>query len=209
MQTLDRKAHWQNVYTTKSSDLVSWFQAEALPSLGAIARSGVGPDASLIDIGGGASVLVDSLLAQGWRQLTVLDVAQSALKVARARLGERAAAVDWIAADITAWSPSRTYDVWHDRAVFHFLTTPDDRAGYHRALNAGLRPGGHLILATFAADGPEKCSGLVVQRYDPDMLAAELGPVYDLVEAWRETHTTPWGSEQTFNWCRFVKLANE
>lgn len=211
-QAAARRDHWQTIYATKPAAEVSWYQASPQPSLQAIARSGAGVDAGLIDVGGGASLLVDALLERQWSDLTVLDVSAAALEVARqrlagSRLGNRAARVAWIVADITAWQPERTYDVWHDRAVFHFLTDPDDRRAYQRALAAGLVPGGHLIIATFAADGPERCSGLPVQRYSPAALAAELGTRYDLVESWSEDHRTPAGGVQRFNWCRFVAAA--
>jgi trans-aconitate methyltransferase len=197
------EAHWSEVYRSKPSDSVSWYQSAPEPSLRALERFGLPAAASLVDVGGGASNLVDALIERGWSDLTVLDLAEPALEVARKRLGQPAAQVHWIAAGITTWLPDRTYDVWHDRAVFHFLTRAEERAGYRRALLAGVAPGGLIVMATFAPDGPERCSGLPVQRYGPDSLSRELGPACELVDAWREDHITPAGSAQAFNWCVF------
>jgi SAM-dependent methyltransferase len=203
----ERQEHWTRVYDEKAPSAVSWYQAEPEASLRALERLGVQPSSSLIDVGGGASNLVDGLLSRGWTDLTVLDIAPSALDAARARLGPRAADVHWQVADITEWRPTRRYDVWHDRAVFHFLTRPEQREAYRRALSEGLSSGGLLIMATFALDGPERCSGLPVERYDADKLAGELGPSLELLESWREVHTTPWGSAQAFTWCVFRSVA--
>lgn len=199
----DRRDHWTRVYEDKAPSAVSWFQPEPEPSLRALDRCGATPDLAFVDVGGGASNLVDALLKRGWRDLTVLDIAPSALDAARDRLGPAAEQVTWQVADITAWQPSRQYDVWHDRAVFHFLTEPEQREAYRRALSSGLAPDGLVIIATFALDGPERCSGLPVQRYDAAMLSAELGDGFRLVESWREEHVTPWGSSQAFTWCAF------
>ena len=203
MMATHSEDHWRKVYTDKQPDEVSWYQATPAPSLDALGRLGAGPEQSLIDIGGGASTLVDALLDRGWRDVTVLDIAAPALAAAQARLGQRAASVHWEVADITTWQPQRRHDIWHDRAVFHFLTEPDQRAAYLRALEAGLATDGLAIIATFALDGPEKCSGLPVERYDAAKLAATLGPGFRLVEDWREEHLTPWGSPQAFTWCAF------
>jgi SAM-dependent methyltransferase len=199
----DPHNHWARVYEDKPATDVSWFQPSPEPSLLALDRFCARPENSLIDIGGGASNLVDALLARGWPDLTVLDIAAPALDVARRRIGPLADRVQWEVADITAWHPARRYDVWHDRAVFHFLTEPGQRQAYRRALVEGLAPNGLAIVATFALDGPEKCSGLPVQRYDPASLAEELGPELTLIQGWREGHVTPWGSSQSFNWCSF------
>lgn len=200
------REHWERIFTEKGEEQVSWFQARPGPSLGLIARAGLGHDARIIDVGGGASRLVDALLAEGYRQLTVLDLSAAALERVRARLGEAAAGVRLLVADATAWSPDGTYDLWHDRAAFHFLTEPAQRAGYRAALAAALRPGGQAIIATFAADGPERCSGLPVVRYAPEALAAELGPGFRLEESLRDEHRTPGGNVQAFQFCRFVAL---
>ena len=203
MPQSEREEYWTRVYDEKSPDAVSWYQAEPEPSLRAFARFGAGPSSSIIDVGGGASTLVDALLKRGWGDVTVLDIAAPALEAAKSRLGPMAGKVRWEVADITDWKPARNYDVWHDRAVFHFLTEREQRESYRRALTSGLAKGGLLIIATFALDGPEKCSGLPVRRYDPEGLASELGPPFQLIEGWREEHVTPWGSTQSFNWCAF------
>jgi 2-polyprenyl-3-methyl-5-hydroxy-6-metoxy-1,4-benzoquinol methylase len=203
----ERQAHWTKVYEDKAPSDVSWYQAEPAPSLRALERLGLPPSSSLVDVGGGASTMVDALLSRGWTDVTVLDIAPSALDAARARLGSKAARVQWQVADVTDWHPTRRYDVWHDRAVFHFLTGPEQREAYRRALSAGLSPGGILVMATFALDGPERCSGLPVERYDADKLAGELGPSLKLLESWREEHSTPWGAAQAFTWCVFRSVA--
>jgi trans-aconitate methyltransferase len=199
--------HWRSVYTDKQPEDVSWYQPAPTQSLLALDRFGAGPKQSLIDIGGGASTLVDALLARGWRDLTVLDIAAPALAATQARLDDMAAAVAWVVADITDWQPARRYDIWHDRAVFHFLTEPEQRAAYIRALDEGLAAGGLAIFATFAPDGPKKCSGLAVERYDADKLAATLGPGFALQASWGDVHLTPWSASQAFSWCVFRRRA--
>lgn len=199
------KAHWENVYSTKASDSVSWFQGLPTPSLAALDMLGAHVDQSLIDIGGGASNLVDVLLQRGWPDLSVLDLSKAALSESKRRLGDLATGVDWIVGDITQWIPSRRYDIWHDRAVFHFLTNADDRAAYAKRLSDGLTTSGALIIATFAPSGPERCSGLPVQRYDAEGLAVELGSSFEPVDDWTENHVTPSGSRQAFTWCVFRK----
>jgi SAM-dependent methyltransferase len=203
----DRQAHWENVYTTKREDEVSWFQENPALSLELIGAAGATRESHLIDIGGGESRLVDVLLQRGFRLLTVLDLSETALAAARARIGDEARNVEWIVADVTKWTPSRQYDIWHDRAAFHFLTDPDDRAAYISRLKSALRPGGQAIIGTFALDGPEKCSGLPVQRYDGASLQATLGSEFTILEDRRETHTTPWGSTQSFQFTRFQRSA--
>ena len=198
-----RQSHWENVYATRAADSVSWFQMSARPSLDMIQATGIGTDATIVDIGGGASVLVDELLDAGFGDVTVLDVAEPALAVSKSRLGPRAAGVHWIVADILSWSPERSYELWHDRAVFHFLTEENDRATYRSLVEKALRPRGWLILATFATDGPERCSGLPVHRWSPEALASEFGAQFQLVESAREEHRTPAGTVQAFTWCRF------
>lgn len=198
--------HWRQVYETKSPDAVSWYQPVPEPSLRALERLAVSPTAAFIDIGAGASLLADELLARGFTDLTVLDIAAPALDATRIRLGAKADLVRWIVADMTDFRPGRRYDVWHDRAVFHFLTEPAQRAAYREALRAGTPQDAFVIMATFAADGPERCSGLPVRRYDASGLAAELGPDFVPREAWREEHVTPWGAPQAFQWCVFRRL---
>lgn len=201
-----QQEHWDGVYRTKAPDSVSWYQAEPRPSLEALAAFHVDPDAALIDIGGGASSLVDRLLAASWRDLTVLDIAAPALDLAQARLGSTAGRVSWIVADITRWQPPRAYAVWHDRAVLHFLTEPEQQAAYRATLEAGTAPGALVLIATFALDGPERCSGLTVKRHDAASLAALVGPAFSLLRDWRETHVTPAGGQQAFQWAAFRRL---
>jgi SAM-dependent methyltransferase len=190
--------HWDGVYETKSDKDVSWFELSPTISLDLITRHADPAASSLIDIGGGASRLVDALLAAGMQDISVLDLSSVALDVSKARLGPAADKVEWIVDDVTRWRPEKTYDFWHDRAAFHFLTSQEDRDAYIERLRDAVRPGGHAIIATFAADGPEKCSGLPVQRYDPEDLAQLLGRSFRLVEKRRHVHTTPWGSKQAF-----------
>lgn len=199
----DEQNYWTQVYQDKAPAEVSWYQAFPEPSLSALDRFGAGPSSALVDVGGGASNLVDALLDRGWRDVTVLDVAAPSLEAAKARLGPKARLVQWEVADVTKWHPPRAFDAWHDRAVFHFLTEPQQREAYRRALSQGVASGGLVAMATFALDGPEKCSGLPVQRYDADSLAAEMSGLLHLLDSWRETHVTPWGAKQSFNWCAF------
>ena len=195
-----REDHWNTVYTTKAADAVSWFQPHATRSLALIAAESPAADHSVIDVGGGASTLVDDLLARGHHDVTVLDISGAALDTARARLGDKAGGVCWLVADITAWSPARSWDIWHDRAVFHFLTEPAQQDAYLRVLALGTHAGSTVIMATFAPDGPDKCSGLPVQRYDAESLSRRFGPAFKLVAQAHETHRTPWGSDQSFSY---------
>lgn len=203
---MDRKAHWQTVYQTKGEDEVSWFQERPGTSFALIGRSGVARNDAILDVGGGASRLIDHILDAGYGDLTVLDIAEAALVASKARLGDRARSVCWEAADITQWTPSRRYALWHDRAVFHFLIDAADRAAYVRALDAALAPGGQVIIGTFAPDGPERCSGLPIQRYDAAALGAVIGEGFALEETCGEEHLTPGGAIQRFQFCRFRRL---
>lgn len=202
---MNRKQHWEEVYETKLPDEVSWFQQRPELSLRMIGAMNLGKADGIIDVGGGASVLVDFLLDEGYENLTVLDISAAALARARQRLGERAAKVKWIEADVTAFQSPAMLALWHDRAVFHFLTAAADRGAYVRTLRQALRPGGHVIIATFAADGPTRCSGLEVARYDPPGICAQLGAGFELQEEVREVHRTPWQTEQAFSYFRFVR----
>ena len=201
-----RESHWANVYATKAADSVSWYRRSAEASLEMIRASFSAPDTPIIDIGGGASVLTGELLSAGFKDVSVLDIAEAALAIVKARLGSRARDIHWIVADILDWTPVRTYRLWHDRAVFHFLIEAKDRATYRAALEKALAPGGTLIMATFAPEGPERCSGLAVQRWSPQALAQELGPRFALLESKPEQHRTPGGAIQNFTWCRFKRL---
>lgn len=204
MSTRERQAHWQQVYQTKGETDVSWFEESATISLDLIHATGLDNQASVIDIGGGASRLVDALIDEGYSRLAVLDLSERSLALSRARLGSRGSSVDWIVADITTWRPGRTYDIWHDRAAFHFLTDKDDRGAYVDCLRTAVRPGGHVIIGTFAPDGPERCSGLPVFRCDAAMLSELLGPRFVLAESRRHDHHTPGGAVQRFQYSRFI-----
>ncbi|MBW8371322.1 MAG: class I SAM-dependent methyltransferase [Thiobacillus sp.] len=203
---VDRRNHWETVYSNKAVDQVSWFQPHASSSLRLIEEC-ADKDAHIIDVGGGASMLVDDLLDAGYRNLSVLDLAESALATSRARLGARAQSVRWIAADITrAELPAARYDVWHDRAVFHFLTDPADRARYVEQVLKSVKSGGHVIVAAFGPGGPLQCSGLDVVRYAPDALHAEFGAPFQLLRHETETHHTPSGQDQDFVYCYCVRV---
>jgi SAM-dependent methyltransferase len=198
---VDRSAHWEQVYRTKGPDQLSWFQAEARLSRQLIEQLVPERAARIIDIGAGASTLVDGLLASGYRNLTAVDLSPSALACTRQRLGSRADTVTWQVADVLAAAfPPGEFDLWHDRAVFHFLTEAPERAGYIAQARQAVRAGGFLLMATFAEDGPTRCSGLDVARYSPEALRAELGTGCSLVESHRELHTTPSGSRQAFTY---------
>jgi SAM-dependent methyltransferase len=196
--TIDRKIHWERVYSTRGETGVSWYQAEPRLSLGLIASVAPARGGRIIDVGGGASMLVDKLLDLPFREIAVLDLSETALGMAKARLGPRAERVHWVVADVTERPDLGTFDVWHDRAVFHFLTDAEDRRKYVELARRTIPEGGHLIIASFADDGPKRCSDLDVCRYDAESLATELGKGFSLVKEAGETHTTPWGSLQAF-----------
>ncbi|HTL05104.1 MAG TPA: methyltransferase domain-containing protein [Gemmatimonadales bacterium] len=200
---MDKKAHWEAKYRGASPDRLSWYQAEPEPSLSLI-RAAVTGEARIIDVGGGASLLVDALLAAGYAHLTVLDLSASALALARARLGSHAANVRWIEADILDASlPGEGYELWHDRAVFHFLTGAAERRRYVQRLRGALSQEGHVVIGTFAPEGPPRCSGLDVVRYSAERLRAELGPGFHLVQDISYRHQTPDGRDQEFTYCHF------
>ena len=196
------REHWEEVYRTKDPTLVSWYQPQCRISLDLIHRVAPDPASPIIDVGGGPSTLVDGLLGSGFRAITVLDLAPSALGIAQARLGSRSLDVTWIPAGILDAPLSHAaYAVWHDRAVFHFLTDPDDRARYVRQVRHAVRPGGHVIVASFAPDGPARCSGLDVMRYTPESMHREFGTEFRLIDSTREEHRTPAGGVQPFVYC--------
>lgn len=207
MTGFDAKTHWQDVYGSKATTAVSWYQETPAPSLDLLRLAGATPATGIIDVGGGASILADALLALGYGDLSVLDISQAALEAAQARLGAGAGKVDWIVADVTQWHPARSYDIWHDRAAFHFLVEEESRVAYVERLHSALRVGGHAIIGTFAPDGPEKCSGLPVQRHDARSLAAALGAGFRLVDSRRHDHATPWGATQHFHFGTFRREA--
>ena len=201
----DRKKHWQHIYNEKTPLDVSWYQEEPALSLELIHRTGVLKEEPIIDVGGGASVLVDYLCKEGFTNLAVLDISGNALFSAKKRLGDLAGRIAWYEADITEFIPPHQFSLWHDRAVFHFLTDKPDREKYVEVLNLALRPGGHLIIAAFAIGGPEKCSGLEIVQYDSTKLREELGEGFELVEERNEVHITPANKKQEFVYFRFKK----
>jgi len=200
---MNRKEHWDSIYRSKGDEDLSWTQPEPLMSVRLIREAC--PAGRVVDVGGGASVLSEWLLDRGYA-VTVLDVSEAALERARKRLGPKAGQIHWIATDITVRPGLETFDVWHDRAVFHFLTVPADRAAYRDLLLQSVPPGGHAVIGTFALDGPEKCSGLEVRKYDGPLLAAELGPQFALLKSEPEVHVTPWGKPQSFQYSLFRRL---
>ena len=200
---MSRKEHWDRVYQTKETNDLSWSQPRPALSLELIEAAKIPKDAGIIDVGGGTSLLIDRLIDAGYHPLGVLDISGSALDISRARLGTNAANIEWFEADVTAFIPPHTFGLWHDRAVFHFLTDPSDRSAYIATLRQTLKPGGAAIIATFAFDGPPKCSGLDVVRYDERSIVTELGAEFQLHETRHETHHTPWESEQRFIYFRF------
>ena len=201
-------AHWERVWNSRSPEGMSWFQARPETSLELIRATGMGSEGPIIDVGGGVSRLPDALLARGFSRLAVLDLSPTALAVAQERLGVRAVSVEWLVGDVRSFEPPHPFDVWHDRAVFHFLTSSADRLDYHEALLRTVPAGGHAIVGTFGPRGPERCSGLPVVRYDPASLAVELGPELELVESREEIHRTPTGAEQQFIFGRFLRTAD-
>jgi hypothetical protein len=200
---VDRQTHWNDTYSSKAENQVSWFQVKPERSLELITAAAPDHAAPIIDIGGGASRLADALLTLGYHDLTVLDIAESGLAKSKARLGIQADKLSWVVADITQWQPQRTWQVWHDRAVFHFLTEPEAQDAYIAALKRGTVAGSNVIMATFALNGPERCSGLPVQRYSPATLAMRLGADFALYSESEESHATPFGTNQQFQYAAF------
>jgi SAM-dependent methyltransferase len=199
---VDAKAHWEKVYSTKAPDAVSWYRAHLETSLALIERAADAHSTSIIDVGGGESTLVDDLILRGYENLTILDVSSTAIEVTRKRLGSAAERVHWLVGDITEIElEPNAYDLWHDRAVFHFLTAPELRLAYVRQVMRAVKPGGHVIISTFGPEGPAKCSGLEVMRYDAESLHGEFGGRFRLVESSEEFHQTPFGTAQQFLYC--------
>ncbi|MDH3217476.1 MAG: class I SAM-dependent methyltransferase [Candidatus Krumholzibacteria bacterium] len=203
----DKRTHWESIYQTKKPDSVSWYQPSLRLSLELIRRAGIAKGAALVDVGGGTSTLVDDLLSLGYSNITVLDISTQGLDYSKARLGPRAKSVKWIVGDITAVDPSQlSFDIWHDRAVFHFLVEEQDRKKYCNVLEASLRPGGFIIIATFGPNGPMKCSGLQIVRYDPNSLLLTLGNSFKLISSEVELHRTPSDKTQEFVYCLLQKV---
>jgi SAM-dependent methyltransferase len=194
--------HWESVYGRKQVDQVSWFRPHLDQSLAYVERAALPLDAAIIDVGAGAATFIDDLLAKGYSRLTAVDLSATALDIARNRLGERGAGVKWLVGDITRLElPEKTYDFWHDRAVFHFLRDPDERARYVATVRRALKPGGHIVVATFGPQGPERCSDLDTMRYSGDQLHGEFGPGFKKVDELTELHPTPSGKQQEFVYC--------
>lgn len=200
------KNHWEEIYTQKKPTEVSWYQIEPIITLELIKSIGIEHTDKIIDVGGGASVLVDKLLDTGFQDITILDISLKALCSAKERLGSRAEIIKWIEADVTEFEPQQKYDLWHDRAVFHFLTSKDDRKKYVQNMGKSLNSGGHVIISTFAVDGPTQCSGLDIVQYNPEKMKNEIGDFFELTEVIYKGHITPWGKEQKFMHCSFRKL---
>lgn len=199
---MEPRDHWEAIYRETPPEAVSWYRPHMERSLEFLRATGLGTGASVLDVGGGNSTLVDDLLREGFSDVTVLDISPAALAGARERLGAQAGRVTWIAGDVTALElPRGRYDFWHDRAVFHFLTDAASRRRYVAAVRRSLKPGGHIVVATFGPRGPERCSGLPVARYDPDGLHGQFGGSFRKVASAEETHVTPWGAEQEFVYC--------
>jgi 2-polyprenyl-3-methyl-5-hydroxy-6-metoxy-1,4-benzoquinol methylase len=203
---MQKKEHWETVYSTKSPDSVSWYQEHAETSLNFIENLKLEKTATIIDVGGGASTLVDDLLANGYSHLSVLDLSGAALETAKKRIGSSSENVQWFEADVTEIEfPKLQFEVWHDRAVFHFLTKPEEREAYIKNVMRSVKPNGHIIISTFAEDGPTQCSGLPVMRYSAESLQAEFGENFLLKVQQKENHNTPFGTTQKFVFCHFVK----
>ncbi|HEX2541134.1 MAG TPA: class I SAM-dependent methyltransferase [Caldimonas sp.] len=206
---MNSKSHWETVYETRPADAVSWYAPHLQRSLGYVLRAAQGKASPVIDIGGGESTLVDDLLAEGFSDLTVLDISAKALDVTRDRLGSAAEKVRWLTADLLdAPLEARRYEVWHDRAVFHFLTTEEQKRRYVARVRHSLMPGGFAIVATFGPEGPAQCSGLPVSRYAAPELHSTFGAPFRLVDSSTEVHTTPWGTPQQFVYC-FCRHADQ
>jgi 2-polyprenyl-3-methyl-5-hydroxy-6-metoxy-1,4-benzoquinol methylase len=203
---MQKKEHWETVYSTKAPDSVSWFQEHAETSLNFIKKLNLEKNASIIDVGGGASTLVDDLLINGYSRVSVLDLSGAALATAKHRIGPNSASVEWFEADATEVEfPKHQFEVWHDRAVFHFLTKPEERSAYIKNVMHSVKPHGHIIISTFAEDGPTQCSGLPVMRYSAESLHAEFGDNFLLKEHLKEIHNTPFGTTQNFVFCHLAK----
>ena len=199
---MDVKTHWEKVYQTKAPDSVSWYRPHLETSLALIERTAAGPRSAIIDVGGGESTLADDLLSRGYQNITVLDISETAINVCKKRMEERADLIHWLVADVTLVElETSAYDVWHDRAVFHFLTGKEQRAAYVRNVARSVKQGGHVIVSTFGPEGPTKCSGLNVMRYDADSLYGQFGAHFHLVESSKELHQTPFGTTQQFLYC--------
>ena len=199
----EKKQHWEKIYSTRSSEKLSWTQEHPSPSIEWILEAVPDHSDGIIDIGGGTSLLVNYLLEAGYKNPAVLDISGNALEQAKARLAEKQSEVEWIEADITSFRPNRKYSLWHDRAVFHFLTSRTDRINYLDSLKRCLVTNGKVIIATFSSEGPSQCSGLDIMRFNETQLSEEMGDAFKLIRSLRQTHVTPWGAKQEFLYCLF------
>jgi len=203
---MNSREHWDNIYQTKDAKQVSWYAPHLAQSLNLILSTNISKQEPIIDVGAGASRLADDLLKEGFSDITLLDIASESLETSKKRLGAAAQKIKWMVGDITkAKLPKNHYTLWHDRAVFHFLMQAEDRRAYVRQLNASLKLGGHVIVSTFSLKGPERCSGLEIVRYSPEILATELGENFKLIKAVDENHQTPFNTTQAFLYCHFIK----
>jgi ubiquinone/menaquinone biosynthesis C-methylase UbiE len=201
----NRKQHWERVYKKNKPDKLGWYQDHPEMSLKLVTATGVGVDGNIIDVGGGTSKLAGKLLDQGYKRLTVLDISGSSIERTKLQHGEKSKQITWIEADVTNFNFTESFDIWHDRAVFHFLTNANDRQRYVDSLNHALKPGGHLIISTFGLKGPPKCSGLNIVRYSAETLHKEFGDNFVMIETFDEVHDTPSKDQQNFIYCRFTK----
>jgi SAM-dependent methyltransferase len=200
-----KASHWDSVYRARTATEVSWYEARPEKSMELIRSTAISTDDPIVDVGAGASLLVDELLNAGYRDLTVLDISATALERMRERLGARGSSLSLVREDVTVFQPNRLYALWHDRAVFHFMVQKEDRELYVETLRRALRPAGHVVMATFGPEGPERCSGLSTARYDAVSLAAELGPDFQLVDSVVVVHRTPWNTPQQFLYCHWQR----
>ena len=201
------KNHWEQIYKVRPCEQLGWYTPHLQTSVNWVDELQLAANARLVDVGGGASTLVDDLLEQGYRSITVVDISERALSKAKQRLGKKAELAVWLAGDITAFTfPANTFELWHDRAVFHFLTTSDAQQRYLHNLTTALKPGGHVIIGTFAPEAPPRCSGLPVQRYSAELLQKTLGPKFQLQRERQDMHVTPGGVEQMYQYCHFSKV---
>jgi 2-polyprenyl-3-methyl-5-hydroxy-6-metoxy-1,4-benzoquinol methylase len=204
--TISTEKHWENTSKAQESNTVSWYQETCSTTLDILKELKLDTDSAIIDVGSGTTLLIDSLIKIGLKNITALDISNTALSKAKKQLGKNADQINWINADITKWSPDQTYDVWHDRAVYHFLVNEPDRKAYINTLKNTLKLGGSLIISSFGLEGPEKCSGLPVRRHSPEMFDEELGPSFKRIQCTHEDHQTPTGSNQRFIFCRYERL---
>lgn len=205
MEIFNRKDHWENIYQTKTPQQVSWYQTKPATSLAFIEQSNLPLSAKIIDVGGGDGFLVDYLLEEGYEDITVLDISAAAIEKAKLRLGEKAGAVKWIISDITSFKPTEQYDLWHDRAVFHFLITDEDIAVYRKLVAESIHANGNMIIGTFSEQGPKKCSGIDIRQYSSESLTEQFSEHFERTSTLTENHKTPFDTFQNFVFCTFKK----